>query len=150
LRQDDIGRRANLRARILTINSVGHERVVFRMAMPDVRLHREIDRSWIEILGARRTANPFRVHFTGVPGDVFGSIRGRAWVSPANLVREFHDVFGIALRPAVGIGDSPPLAHFSIIETLLFGTRQRLFGDQDALSFVPLSRTAEPQHDGAQ
>jgi hypothetical protein len=140
----------DLRTRIKTIDSVRQERVVLRSTMPDVRLHRQIDRAWIEVLCIRRAADPFRVHLACVRGDGLRRVRGSARVPVANLVRKLPDILCIALRPAHCIGHPPALAHLGIIETLLFGTRQRLVCDQNALSLIALSGAAEPQDDGAQ
>ena len=139
-----------MRAGIEAIDSGSHQRIVLCMAMPDVRLHSEIDRAWIEILCARTAADSFRVHLTGMGGDPIGGIGRSTRIPLANLVCKLPDVLGVALGAAFRISLSPPLANFCIVEALLFGTGERLFRDQNALALISLSRAAEPQDDGAQ
>src|SRR5438105_5993009 len=120
------------------------------MAVADIRLDGEIDRSGIEVLGTRGTADPLRMHLTGVRGDFIGGIHGSLRIPSADLLCERSDVLGVSFRPASGLGLPAALAYLGIIETLLFGACERLFRYQDALPFIPLSGAAEAQNDSAQ
>ena len=120
------------------------------MAVADVGLDGEIDRCWVEVLRARGTTDSIRMHLAGVRRDCIRGIRGSLRKAPANLFRKRSDVFGIALRTSFGLNLPAAFAHFRIIETLLFGARERFFRDQDALSFIALSRAAESKNNRAQ
>src|SRR4051812_23795006 len=120
------------------------------MAMTDVRLDGEIGRCGIEVFRTCGAADAVRMHLTRVGGDFVGGFRGSVRIASANLVRKFSDVLGVALGAVFGLNLAPAFAQFGIVETLLLGTCERIFRDQDALPFVSLSRAAEAQNDGAQ
>src|SRR5207302_3126541 len=87
---------------------------------------------------------------TGVRGDCSGGICGSVRIVHANLLPKLSDVLGVELGAAFGLNLPPALAQLRIIETLLFGACERLFRNEDALPFIPLSGAAEAQNDGTQ
>src|SRR5258708_37964966 len=107
--------------------------------MPDIGLHCEIDRGWVEVLCACSAADAFRVPLASVRGDCVRGLRRSTRMPLANLVCKLPDVLGIALGAAFRISLSPPLANFCIVETLLLGAGERLIRDQNALPLISFS-----------
>lgn len=75
---------------------------------------------------------------------------GTVWKQLANTMRERVDVFHInGLAPFCRTFTSPR-TRFGIRQAFLFCSCESRLVDQYALPFVPLSRAAEPDHDGAE
>jgi hypothetical protein len=82
--------------------------------------------------------------------DLFGSVRGAAWIELSNAFREPAHERRIDLGAPFRLPVAAPRSHFRIAQALGFGAVDRVIFDQQPLAFVPLPRGAPLQHDRGQ
>lgn len=129
-------------ASIDAIIAMIQELVVFRLAMANVRNNRETDGLWIQRLRGVAAPNTATVLSAGVLCDLLLSSCRTARIHFTNLFREALHKLQIQFLAPHRLTLPATLPNFSIRQTFLLRSPQRLLRHQQPLALISLSRPA--------